>query len=176
MNARTQSLELSRKEQDRLPRNAKIEESLDAAIQITAVQFSAHAGYDKQLGTGLSLCGKLLIALMSEDDEPILPMPVWLSRSGPSNLQLGLVLTLRDRAIAAWTEGSFKLRYFARTIPYSTVTTAEQQEVVGAYDGSVSVDAEDVWTFNVPSMFEDVSIIQVLVNNFLGQDIPDEVS
>lgn len=168
-----QSLELSRRQQDRLPRNTKIEEALEEALQITAVQFAAHSGLDKHLDAALTLSGKPALALVSETDKLILPLPVRLLRSGHATSQPGFLLTLQDRAIAAWTEGTFKLRYFASTIPYSSVKAAKLQEVVGAYSGSVLVEADDTWTFNVPEMFENESIVQVMVNNFLGKDLTE---
>ena len=166
--AQPQALELSRKEVGRLPRNADLEAALDKAIAVTAIQFSALRDYDKELGTALSLCGRPVLVLMSEGDQPLLPLPAFVSRHDPSDREPGFVLTLQDRAIVAWTEGTLRLRYFAQVIPYSSVRAATYQLLTGRHSGIVQVEADDVWTFRIRTMFKDQSIIQAMTNSFLA--------
>lgn len=169
-----QAIELSRKEQDRLPRNAAVEATSEKAIATAAVQFNALSTYDKELDTSLTLCGKVALSLVSEADSLILPLPARVVRGDSSEGQIGFVLTLEDRAIVAWTEGTFRITYFAHTIPYSSVKTARHQLYTPGkhrYLGFVKVEAAEDWTFRLRAMFQNQSFVQSLASNFLGEDI-----
>ncbi|HET7590958.1 MAG TPA: hypothetical protein VFK14_12350 [Solirubrobacterales bacterium] len=181
-----QTIELSRKEQERLPRSTGVEAALEKAIATASVQFNALSTYDKELDTALTLCGKVALSLVSETDNLILALPARIARGGWSvgdpgaaisdraivaRTEPGLVLTLQDRAIVAWTVGTFRIKYFARALPYSSVKTTIHRLFTGRYTGMVQVEAMETWTFWLPTMFQNQSIVRTLASNFLGEDV-----
>lgn len=168
-----QSIELSRKEFARLHRNKNIEATIIAAVQWTALGFGNHT-YERHIKAGLSMCGKTLAALMTEADEPILFIPSWLARDAPGPLQLGVILTFKDRAIAAWTEGTMRLTYFAHSIPYSSVRSVEHRSPTENYQTSLWVEANTTWNFNVLPIFKDAKLRESMINSFNGLGLKED--
>lgn len=183
-----QTIELSRKEQSRLPRNAAIEEELEKAVVAQGILYTALGTYDKELDLCVTLCGKVALSLVTEADNLLLALPARVVRgdrpvNGPgvtisereigAKTETGLVLTMQDRAIVAWVEGTLRLRYFAQTIPYSSVKTATHWWLSTGerYTGMAQVEAMETWTFWLRAMFKNQSFVKDLASNFLGEDV-----
>lgn len=68
--------------------------------------------------------GLRILAHLSESDSPGIFVPVEFTENGKD--MDGCVLTLQDRAIFAWSTGTFRIKSFDAVVPYSSVKTAEE--------------------------------------------------
>lgn len=165
-----QHLELSRKERDRIPRNSKIEAALDEAAHIMAFQFCANAEYGEKLHQALDLSGRQLLSLVREDEEVFLIVPIWVSKDDMSGTELGMLLALEDRAIVSWTQGTFKIKYFAQSIPYWGVNAISQKPADGDNGTIVLLDAVEKWILLIPNMFDAQTIGEAVVSYLSGKE------
>jgi hypothetical protein len=158
------TVEFSGKEQGDIRGSDELVAALTSAAQYTEVVGNPTPRMRRLMRTQLSLCGKQIISLMTDGDEPHLFVPVWLARAGRE--QQGCVVMCKERAIFAWTEGAARLTYFATSVPYRSVTHVE--EVAGAGDHTyIKVATPDSWLLKVPKLFgmgASVDVIRSLLN------------
>jgi len=161
------SIEHGRKDFKRMPRSPQIEENLISAVQQTALLYGGDS-YGNAVETAVTLCGKTIAALMNEEDEPFLFIPIWVQM--PDNREeLGCLVTFSDQVIVAWTEGTFRLTYFAHAIPCRAVRSATSTS--GA---TIEVEADRSWNIRVQPVFSDQKVLDYIVNTFNGQGMADE--
>lgn len=132
----------------------------------------------RQLATNsLGLCGQELLAWFDETDQLDLFLPVELAR-GDGKATVGCVLTLQDRAVFAWLEGSFKLRRFQMrnreaVVPYDTITRTEITSRPAGWlrdaQDRLQVAAADDWTIRFKGLeSQEVNLPAVLESALLG--------
>jgi hypothetical protein len=156
------SIQHGRKDFKRMPRNHRIEDNLVGAAEQTALLYGGDS-YTKAIETAVMLCGKTIAALMGEEDEPFLFVPIWLQKSDGKE-ELGCLVTFSDQVIVAWTEGTFRLTYFAHVIPCETVRSA-----VATSGATIKVEADRSWDIHVQPVFREQEVLDYVVNTFNGQ-------
>ncbi len=152
------------------------EQMLLAAAEFTC-QLVGSNRCRKLTSNSLGLCGQELLAWFDETDQLDLFLPVELSRGG-GKASVGCVLTLQDRAVFAWLEGSFKLRRFQMrnceaVVPYDTITRTEiTSRPAGKFSGAqeqLQVVAADDWTIRFKGLeSQEVNLPAVLESALLG--------
>jgi hypothetical protein len=129
----------SRKELDQL-----VVPKWAATAVIAAAEWTTMLAPDyvhKLIRLQLSLCGKIAASLLVEDDKPILFLPASIVHAGAD--QGGAVLTTQTGAIFAWTEGRFRLGYFALAIPHAVVQSVETPPAPADHNATLRVVTSD---------------------------------
>ena len=104
----------------------------------------------------LSLVGSEMSGRLTPDDSPGLFAPANLEQGGKD--RLGGILVLKDRALIAWTEGTFRIKSFGAVVAYDSIANSELGTRPG---GPMSKDREvlriesaQTWTLVFANVFE----------------------
>ncbi len=93
-------------------------DSANAAVNTVATD-----GFTKLTQQVMSLTSAELARHLRSDDAPGLLVPLDLEQDGKD--RLGAILAVGDRAILAWTVGTFRVKYFSDVLPYEAIQSVE---------------------------------------------------
>ena len=157
-------LEHTRKDFKRMGRHPDMEDAITSAIQWTGMQFGSSKFLDK-IDTPLTLCGKTAASVMQDtgSDDPILFLPVYM-RFDEGREEPGCLITFPGRVLLAWTEGTFRLTYFAHLLHSATISNV--------YEHSgylVSFDTDQRWSIQIDARaFNTADFMPPLINTLNG--------
>jgi len=80
--------------------------------------------YEEQVKSPLTVCGKTAAALIDDEEEPILFIPVSLEVA--DDVAPAFALTFEDQVLFAWSTGKLRLTYFAEIVHQDDVQSIEE--------------------------------------------------
>jgi hypothetical protein len=112
-----------------------------------AAQFTADAVGEERLvrtiENNLKLSGQEILRHVRPNDRGGIFTPALFQMDGKE--PHGCVLTLQDRAILAWTTGTFRIRNFSEVVPYASVKVVELRQSP-AEETRIELTADQRWS------------------------------
>lgn len=105
----------------------------------------------KAMKTFVQLVGREMTAHLRPDDKPSFFVPALFEIDGKK--LSGAVLTLEDRAVFAWTVGTFRVKNFEAVVPYASIKLVNVEEASSPGRLVVRTD-ERIWTLVVPNDYD----------------------
>jgi hypothetical protein len=132
-------IKLTRKELDRLEVDDWAKEAVVNAAEWTVMRTPdyLHASIQSQV----TLCGKTIASVLKDEDKPALFVPADIVTD--TGNQTGVILNTDSGAVFGWTEGRFRLSYFAMTIPHTVVRELSTLGPSDDYNASLNIAMDD---------------------------------